>query len=86
MAQCKRLKDSENVNKRLVDFDNLTDSCLNHGLNVSLPLTFQLLVSKKTDRHDRLLGDKSLGDKRKSKTKQGVLGMLLTQIRMQILR
>ena len=41
LLQCKRRQDRDEVNKRLVDFSDLADSCLSQRFNISLPPTFK---------------------------------------------
>jgi hypothetical protein len=73
MSQCKRMKDRDDVNERLVDFSDLTESCLNQGFNVSLPPAFQVLASKTPSDQGHL----NLGDKRKRKDQEVSLGRLI---------
>ena len=49
MSQNKRVEDGEYVSKRLINFSNLTNACLNQSFNVSLTPLFKLLKEKPDD-------------------------------------
>ena len=42
LLQCKRKKDREEVNERLVDFSDLSEACLSQSFNISLPPAFKV--------------------------------------------
>ena len=41
LLQCRRKKDREEVNENLVDFSDLSESCLSQSFNISLPPAFK---------------------------------------------
>ena len=53
LVQCKRTYDREDVNERLVDFSDITDSCLNQSFSMSLPPVFQFSRLTKPDDQSR---------------------------------
>ena len=62
LLQCKRKKDREEVNERLVDFSDLSESCLGQSFNISLPPAFK---GQSTSVIDPFKASEQTGEKRK---------------------
>jgi len=62
LLQCKRKKDREEVNERLVDFSDLSEACLSQSFNISLPPAFKV---QSTSIMDPFSANEQTGEKRK---------------------
>ena len=55
LGQCKSYKDREDVNEKLVNFEDISENNLNQCFNVTLPIAFQLKTNKDDDSNKHLI-------------------------------